>query len=110
MVLQTRLVVLRTFTEIAVILFLNFHLNLLFHVTTRSISHEELTLCRVNLRKLIEIINNLESFRMFFRFVKLRAVLESFEVCPQHSNPVEKMDSKVKIILFAQPQLIVIVI
>jgi hypothetical protein len=110
MVLQTRLVVCQLLTWVFVILFLDFHLDLFLHVASRPIVDEELALRRVNLGKLVEIIDNLEPLGVLFRFVEFGAVLQALQVCPQHANPVEKMNSKVKIILLPQSQLVVIVV
>lgn len=110
MVLQTRLVVRHLLTREFVILLLDFHLDLLLHVAARPIVDEEMALRRVNLGKLVEIIDNLEPLGVLLRLVELGAVLETLQVCPQHANPVEKMNSKVEIILLPQSQLVVIVV
>lgn len=62
------------------------------------------------LRNLLELIYNLELLWMLFILVQFVLVLQVFEIGPQHSDPIEQMRPKVKVVLLAEPQLIVIII
>lgn len=62
------------------------------------------------LRNLLELINNLELLRMLFILVQFVMVLQVFEIGSKDADAVEQMGPKIKVILLAEPQLIVIII
>jgi predicted GTPase len=59
---------------------------------------------------LLEIIDYLQFLRMFLVLIEFEVVLQVFKIGSEYTDAIEEVRPKVKIILFTQPQLIIVIV
>jgi hypothetical protein len=104
-VVQARLVVLHRLSALRPLLALALLLFLLHQLLLHAgqlVEGHQLPLCRVDLRQQLELIDDLQSFGVFFGLIQFGVLPEALEVGPQHANTIKEMRLELEAVLLAQ--------